>query len=172
MQVLSFSSAKFTTKTVVSLGLFMALELVLSRFSISNSFLRIGPAFIATVMMAYYLGPWVAAIGAGLCDQLNVLVFMPGLDFPGFTVTAVVAAIIYGIFFYQQPVRFWRVLVATVLVVAICDTFLNTMWLDMMGMPWQGIIIPRILKNLVMLVIEVGVSYAVLKAVSKAKPQL
>lgn len=172
MQALSFSSAKFTTKTVVSLGMFMALQLVLSRFSISNSFLRIGPAFIATIMMAYYLGPWIAAIGAALCDQLNVLVFMPGVDFPGFTVTAAVAAIIYGVFFYKQTITLWRVALAVFLVVAICDTFLNTMWLDMMGMPWRGIIIPRLIKNATMLVVQIGVSYAVLKPLSRIKPTL
>ncbi len=25
--------------------------------------------------MAYYLGPWIAAVGAMLCDQINVLIF-------------------------------------------------------------------------------------------------
>ncbi|WP_461214381.1 folate family ECF transporter S component [Lacticaseibacillus sp. GG6-2] len=172
MQSLSLSSAKFTTKSTVSLGLFMALSLVLQRFSFGNSFVRIGPAFIATVLAAYYLGPWLAAIGATFCDQINVLIFSPGLDFPGFTVTAVVAALIYGFWLYKQPVRLWRVIVAVVLVTLIGDVVLNTVWLNMMGTPWQGIIGIRILKSAILLPIQIAVSYVILKAVAQIHPHL
>lgn len=172
MQTLSFTSAKLTTKSTVSLAMFMALDLVLSRFNIGNSFVRIGPAFIAVILAAYYLGPWLAAIGAALCDQLNVLVFSPGLDFPGFTVTAIVAAIIYGIWLYKQPVRLWRVVVAVVLVTVICNVFLNTVWLNMLGTPWQGVIGVRLVKEAVTFPIQAAVSYGILKAVARVHPYL
>ncbi len=172
MQTLSFTSAKFTTKTTVSLAMFMALDLILRRFSFGNSFIRIGPAFIATVLAAYYLGPWLTAIGAALCDQLNVLVFNPGLDFPGFTITAIVGAILYGVWLYKKPVRLWRVIVAVGLVTLICNVLLNTVWLNMLGTPWQGVIGVRLLKDAIILPIQVAISYGILKSVARIHPYL
>lgn len=169
---LSFSSPKLTTKTWVSLAMFMAMDLVLRRFSFGTSFVKLGPAFIATILMAYYLGPWIAAIGAALCDQINVLIFSPGVNFLGFTLTAIVAAIIYGLFFSQKPVRLWRVAVAVLAVTLLCNVLMNTLWLQMMGTPWQGIIGVRLIKDAIVYPIQVAVSYAVLKGVARVKPTL
>lgn len=169
---LSFHTTKLGTKTWVSLGLLMAMDLVLRRFSFGNSFVRLGPEFIATIMMAYYLGPWLAAVGAALCDQINVLIFSPGVNFLGFTLTAVVAAIIYGLFFAKKPVRLWRVALAVLAVTVLCNILMNTLWLQMMGTPWQGIIVVRLIKDAIVYPIQVAVSYAVLKAVTRVKPTL
>ncbi|MCI1986495.1 MAG: folate family ECF transporter S component [Lactobacillus sp.] len=169
MQTLSFSSPKLSTKTVVSLAVFVAMALVLKRFTFGTSFLQISPVFVASVLMAYYLGPWVGAVGAIIVDQLNVLVFFPGLDFLGFTLTAAVTAIIYGAFLYQKPVQLWRVVVAVLLVTVIGDIVLNTLWLDMMGTPWQGIIWVRVAKSALMFPIQIGISYAALKAVARVR---
>ncbi|MFD1485188.1 folate family ECF transporter S component [Lacticaseibacillus baoqingensis] len=169
MQTLSFSSPKLSTKTVVSLALFVALSLVLKRFTFGTNFLQLSPVFIAAILMAYYLGPWVGAVGAIIVDQLNVLVFFPGLDFPGFTVTAALTAVIYGVFLYQKPIKLWRVVAAVLLVTVIGDIVLNTIWIDMMGTPWQGIIWLRLAKSALMLPIQVAVGFAALKAVARTR---
>ena len=172
MQSLSFASAKLTTKATVSLALFTALSLVLHRFSFGNSFVRIGPAFIATVLAAYYLGPWLAAFGAAIGDQINVLLFSPGINFPGFTLSAVAAAIIYGLLLYKRPVKLWRVALAVALVTLIVNVAMNTFWLNMLGTPWQGVIGVRLIKEAITLPIQIAVSYALLKSVARIHPYL
>lgn len=57
MQVLSFSSPKLSTRNIVYLAMMMAMQIVLSRFSFGTPWLKISPAFFATILMGYYFGP-------------------------------------------------------------------------------------------------------------------
>ncbi|WP_125705267.1 folate family ECF transporter S component [Lacticaseibacillus daqingensis] len=172
MTVLSFTSPKFSSKAIVYMGLLVAMQIVLGRFSFGTSFLQVSPAFFATILMGYYLGPWLGGLTAALADQLGAWLFMPGTNFPGFTLSAALAAILYGMFFHQKTVSVWRTLLAVFLVLLICNVFFTTLWLDMMGTPWQGIIGIRVLKNIVMLPIQTFLAYSTLKAVERIRPRL
>lgn len=172
MQTLSFSSPKLSVKNMVYLAMLMAMQLVLARFSVGNSFLRISPSFIATILMGYYLGPWLTAVGAALDDQITVLLIQPGADFFGFTVSAAVGGIIYGMFFHNKKVGVVRTVLAVALVTIIVNIGLNTFWLNMMGTPWQGVIWPRTLKNVITLPIQAALSYIILRAVERVHPRI
>ena len=62
---------KFTTKTIVSLSVLVALQIVLTRFcSFSAWNVRIGFGFVALVIAAVVHGPVAAALVGGLGDVL------------------------------------------------------------------------------------------------------
>ena len=147
MQVLSFSSPKLSTRNIVYLAMMMAMQIVLSRFSFGTPWLKISPAFFATILMGYYFGPWMAAAAAALNDQLSM-------------------------FFHGKKVSVIRTLLGVGLVLLISNIILTTLWLNMMGTPWQGIIWPRTIKNVVMLPIQTALSYATLKSVERIRPHL
>lgn len=105
------------TKRIIMLGLMMAMSIVLTRFlSITTLTVRIGFAFIPLVVVAIAYGPIYAGIMGALADVIGVALFPTGPYFPGFTLTAFMTGAIYGVFLYKKPMKFWRVLVATVIV--------------------------------------------------------
>ena len=171
MVSLSFSSSKLSVKNTVIMGLLIAMNLILSRFTVGPSFARIGLVFFATILMGYILGPWWAAVAAALADQLGVLI-SGGANFPGFTLSAALAAFIYGMFFYRQKVTWWRAIVAVFLVMLISNVILTTLWLDIMGTPWQGIIVLRTIKNLTVFPFQAILTYLTLREVERLRPQL
>ncbi|KRO18004.1 folate family ECF transporter S component [Lacticaseibacillus saniviri] len=171
MQTLSFSSTKLSVKNTVIMGLLIAMNLILARFTVGPAFVKVSLVFIATIMMGYILGPWWAAVAAALADQLGILI-TGGMNFPGFTLSAAIGAFIYGTFFYKQKVTVGRTFIAVFLVILISNVILTTIWLNMMGTPWQGIIGIRVLKNAIVWPIQSIVAYLVLKQVERMRPQL
>lgn len=172
MQILSLRSPRLNTRSMVFLALLMALELVLARFSVGTDFLKISPAFIATALMGYYFGPWWAAAAAAILDQVGFVLFGSGADFLGYTLSAAVAAAIYGMFFHEHSASVWRVAVATLLVIALVNVVLGTWWLVMMGFDLKVILWPRVIKNLIELPIQAILIYGILKGVTAVRPSL
>ena len=86
-------------KKIILSALLLALTIVLSRFlSFNTSLLSIGFSFVPMILAAIWLGPKYAAIICGLADLIGALLFPFGTYFPGFTVSAGLSGLIYGIF--------------------------------------------------------------------------
>lgn len=172
MQALSYSSPKLTTRNLVYLALLMAMSLVLGRFSVGNDWIKVSPAFIAVGIMGYYFGPWLAALAGALNDQLAFLLWGTGANFLGFTLSAAVGAMIYGLFFHHHAVSLWRTVLAVAVVVLVVNIGLDTLWLVMMGFKLNVIIWPRVIKNLIVFPVQAGLLYTVLKSVVRVRPHL
>ncbi len=172
MQIVSFVSPKLTTRNLVYLAMLMAMQLVLGRLSIGNDWIKISPAFIATVIMGYYFGPWLAALVGMLNDQLAFLLWGTGANFLGFTLSAAAGAFIYGMFLYNKEIKVWRVFLASFLVILVVNIGMDTLWLVMMGMNFNVIIWPRVLKNLIVFPIQAGLATSILRAVVRVRPHL
>lgn len=71
-------------------------------------------------------GPVVGSVFAGTMDILKYLIKPTGAFFPGFTLIAMLAGLIYGSFYYKKELNFWRVLAAHITVALICNVLLNT----------------------------------------------
>lgn len=97
---------KFTTKTIVSLSVLVALQVILTRFcSFSAWNVRIGFGFTALVIAAVLQGPVAAMLVGGLGDLIGALAFPTGSYFPGFTLTQMLMGLSFGLALYRKPSR-------------------------------------------------------------------
>ena len=160
---------KFSTRTLTLMALLTALEIVLSRFlSLSAWNTKIGFAFVPVVLAAMLLGPLYAGIVAALADFLGALLFPVGAYFPGFTLTAFLMGLCYGLFLYKKQ-SFPRILAAVALHQLVLSLLLNTLWISILyGSPFW----PLLLSRLPQCAILAAVQLAVIPLLVKLLPQL
>lgn len=92
-------------RSLVVTALFTALHLVINSFQVYlTPQLRIGFGFLAIAMVALLFGPVLAMTAGGLSDIISFLMNPVGAYFPGFTISAILSGLIYGLFLYRKPV--------------------------------------------------------------------
>ncbi len=157
-------------------GIMGAASVVLSQVATIRvgDFFRIGFANIPNQIIAFLFGPWVGAIFGGTMDILNWFITPNGAFFPGYTLTAICACFIYGVFLYDRPVKLWRVIAAEVCVKLFCNLGLNTLWIMMTtGNAFKAIIATRIWGNVGKLPADVAIMMLLLPVINKViKPAL
>lgn len=154
---------KLDTLSMVTMGLLMAVQLVISRFEIGNQFIKFGFTFLVVVVLAQWFGPWWGMLTSALVDVVGTL-FTGGPYFVGFTLSAILGALIYALFLYHHPVKWWRVIAAQVLIALVVNTLLNTWWLTIMyHTPFWGLLPLRALKQLLITPIQVVLIYGLLQ---------
>ncbi|MBA1395210.1 folate family ECF transporter S component, partial [Lactobacillus sp. XV13L] len=90
--------------------------------------------------------------------------------FIGFTLTAMMGPFIYGLLFYQKPVKVWRIILATLLVTVIINIGLNTYWLHLLyGLDLRAALVQRLPKEAISPWIQMVVDYFVLTALARIK---
>lgn len=95
---------RVSTKTMVSLSVLVALQIILTRFCSINAWnVRIGFGFTALVIAAVLHGPAGAALVGGLGDLIGSLAFPSGTYFPGFTLTQMLMGLSFGLALYHRP---------------------------------------------------------------------
>ncbi len=155
---------RFDTKMLVTAALLIALQIILSRFLSINAWnLKIGFAFTAVFVAAYLYGPWFSAAVAVIADVVGATLFPSGAFFPGFTVTALLTGIVFGVFLYkkQTPVR---IIAAVAIDQLILGLLLNSYWLSILyGSPYIPLLATRAVQCLVMM----PVMYFTIAALSK-----
>ena len=91
-------------KKLVEISLLIALEVILTRFcSIYTGVLRIGFGFLPVAIIAMMYGPISAGVAYAIGDILGMMIFPCGSYFPGFTLTAFLTGVIYGVVLYKHP---------------------------------------------------------------------
>lgn len=152
---------KISTKSISLMGLFMAIQVILTRFlSIQTPFVRSGFAFVPIVMMGMMFNPLIAGIGNMFADFIGIMLFgSSGPYFPGFSLTAFLSGATYSLFFYKKEMSLWRIIVACLAVTLLCDVILNTLWLYMMAPASIAQFPIRLGKSAIMLPIKVIIIY-------------
>ena len=159
----------FNTRTMVSMGLLLAIEIVLSRFlSINAPSVKIGFAFVPIALAGMLLGPAKAGLVGAVADLIGATLFPSGTFFPGFTMTAFITAFGYG-FFLQKKQNLSNILAAVLFSEIVGTILLNTLWISIMyGAPFVAVMIPRVGQAVGMAVVEV----IVIKLLAKYVPHL
>lgn len=157
-------------RTIVLAAMFIALNLALDMVTIYiTPDLRLGVGFVCSAMVGMLFGPAVAVVTAAAGDIIAYLMKPMGAYFPGFTISAVLGGVIYGLLFYRQEIKLWRCFLAKLLVSVLINIGLNTLWLSIMGGKGFIALLPaRVLKNAVLWPIESLILYFVALAVKKA----
>lgn len=145
------------TSPLVMMGLFISLEIVLSRFvSISAWNIKIGFAFIPLVIAAIKLGPIKAGIVGALADFLGAILFPIGPYFPGFTLTSFLNGVTFGVCLHKMHTSFSRILIAVAIKQFIFSLILNTLWISILyGTPYKALFITRIIQCIIIAPVEV-----------------
>lgn len=154
-------------KVIVFMGLFIALEVILTRFlSIKTPIVRIGFGFLPIALSAIMFGPIVGGVTGALSDLVGMAIFPSGTFFPGFTLSAFLGGAIYGLFLYKKPVTIVRVGAAVLVIKLFIDLVLNTFWLSiLMNKAALAILPTRVVANAVMFPIQAVLIFVVWKAV-------
>lgn len=148
--------SKVTLK-IANIALLIALEIVLSRFlSISTPIVKASFSFVPLSMLAMLYGPFYAASGAAIADIMGAVLFPIGPYFPGYTITAALTGLTYGLCLYKRP-KSLLAITASVLIIGLgLYLGLNTIWIQMTtGKAYMAILAPRVIKVIVMIPIKV-----------------
>ena len=163
------------TKVLTICGLMGALAIILGQVATIKfgQYVRIGFSGLPNQIVDYLFGPWIGAIFGGTMDVVKWFISGDGDFFPGFTITAMLGAFLYGIFIYNKPVKLWRVICAQISVKIVCNIILNTLWLNMLyGKAIAAILPARIASNAVMLPIDTFIMFVMLQVVCKVKKNI
>ena len=176
--MLVFSRSQFTdsfralrqTRTITTAGLLLAIQMVLSSYGVIEvtDSLKISLAHLAIAPTAILFGPVVAGIQGALSDILGFMLKPTGPYFPGFTLTAALLGVIYGMLLYKTKRTTWQIILARVIVCVFVNIGLNTVFLTMLYGPSRLATLPlRAFKNIIQLPIDCLMLGAVSRAVKR-----
>lgn len=157
-------------RVVAFCGVMCALAVILSTVATINlgPYMKIGLSGIPNQVVDYLFGPTVGALFSGSLEIIKFVLRPDGVYFPGFTVSAVLAGMIYGMVLYRRALTVARVCVAHLLVKLIVNLGCNTLWLVILYKKAVWAIFPaRVMTNLIRLPGDVLVTYLLLKTIER-----
>ena len=161
---------------MVLAALFLALTAVLTAYlRVQTDFLRISFSFIPLMLTGVILGPkWAVVIGA-FGDILAYIMAPAGPYTPGFTISGALTGLVYGLFLfhgkkiYSSKHLLTRLALSSGIVLVFVHLILNTLWLVMLygaNLTW-ALFIPRLITAVVMFPLQVGILFALVRALRK-----
>ena len=137
---------------LVIISLLIALEILLTRiFCIQTPLLRISFGFLPPALTAMLYGPLWAGAAYALGDLIGGYLLSSGPFFFGFTFTAFLTGLVFGIMFYNKKPGICRCIIASGIISFIINLCLDTLWLYILMREGLIAILPiRILKICIM----------------------
>ena len=161
-------------KRLTRVAILLAIEIVLSRFcSISTPIAKIGFAFLPLSIIAMLYGPLYAGFAGAAADFIGAMLFPIGAFFPGFTLTALLTGVTYGLLLHEHEKSTSRIVASTLISQLVFSLGLNTVWLWMItGRGYMAILPTRVAQCVVMIPIQIVAMGIVGKKLELAKPYL
>ena len=160
-----------STRCLALTALLIAINIALDLLGLTIKLppnLRIGFGFLCNAAVGMLFGPAVGKM-AGVCtDVLGYFAgnLTMGAYFPGYTLTAIVAGLFWGLWLYPRKISVWRAVGAKACINLFCNIGLNTLWLTITGGKAMSVLFAlRVPKNLLMLPIEAALLYFGMKLV-------
>lgn len=157
-------------RTLTGVAMLLTMSVVIS-FTASvrvTETIKIGLGYLITALLGMLYGPFTAALAAGAGDLIKYLLKPDGAYFFGFTLTAMLGGVVYGVFFYREKCTIPRAIASKATVSLLLNCLLNTVWVSWLyGMPFLGALGPRVIKNLMALPFEIVLLYIVLNGMNK-----
>lgn len=161
---------KLNTRMITLIGVLVAIEVVLSRFlSINLWSNKIGFAFVPCALCAMLFGVGPTVILEVIADLLGATLFPSGSFFPGFTLTAALRGLSYGLLLSkkQTPLRILLVVLFNQLFLGLV---VNTLWISILyGSSFGALMITRVVQCLVLVPVEFVVITAIAKFRKRVK---
>lgn len=143
-------------KIMVNVSLIIALEIVLSRFcSIATPIVKIGFGFVPIAICGMLYGPMWAGVAGALADFIGANLFPIGAYFPGFTLSAALTGVLFGLFLYKRQGN-WVQLAGAVGVNCLgISLLLTTLWISILyGTPYLALLPTRVVQALIMIPVQ------------------
>lgn len=149
-------------------GLVCAIAMVLECFPIYliGTTLKIYFSFLAVGLGCACYGPVVGMIAGAVIDTLGFLISGYGEPyFPGYLLTAVLSGLIYGLMLYRREPTVPRLIALRLVINYGSNVLLGSVWKAMLyGKGYYYYVTTGLVKNTVMIPIEVALLYLVLRA--------
>ena len=168
------SKNKFSTKMLATLSILVAMEVIIARFGTlrPTESIKISLDFIPIVIAAILYGPAPAVIMSILADVLGAFLFPVGPFFPGFTATAALTGLIYGLLLHKDQ-SMPRVVSAVVLQQLVCSLLVNTFWLHVLyGLPYLPTMVTRLVQCAVVIVLQIAMIPIIAKTIKSVRKRV
>ena len=165
---------RFSSKMIAVMGLLIALEVIIARFGTLRpaESIKLSLDFIPIVVAGILYGPVPAMIISILADVLGAFLFPVGPYFPGFTVTAALTGLLYGLLLHKSQAM-PRVGLAVLLQQGILSLLVNTFWLKVLyGMPYGPTLVTRLPQAAVMIVLQLVLIPILARSIRRVKKQV
>ncbi len=151
---------------MVLMSALIAMEIVLSRFlSFSVWNMKIGLAFAPVVVAAILLGPIKAGIVGAIADFLGAILFPIGTYFPGFTFTAFLTGMVFGLFLYKKQ-SLPNILAAVGINLLVLSLFLQTFWISVLyNANYMAVLVSRLTQVAILIPVQVVVITLISKTI-------
>lgn len=159
-------------RSIFVAALLCACAILIEKYQIPLSpGLYISLSFFVISLCSMLTGP-VMAILCGVLVDLIGAIGSPYPFFAGYTLTAVLTAVIYALFLYRVQLTFFRVAVSKFCINLFVNTLLNSVWRYMMlGGAYSYHAVVAGVKNLVLLPLEVFLICTLFRALQKPLQQ-
>jgi ECF transporter S component (folate family) len=159
-------------KKLVLASLLLAILIVVERLvSFQTPILRISFAYVPIIFSAILLGPLWSTLIAGVGDIIGALLFPKGVFFPGFTLSALLTGLVYGLFLYNTKSHkafLWRLLISNFLVLLCIHIGLTSLWVAItVGKAFLVIAPTRIISAAILFPVEVSTIYVLKRFLEK-----
>ncbi len=164
-----FSKKIKNPRVLVVCAMLIAINVILELLARDvTAFIRLSFSFVTMPIAAMAFGPVVACTVGMLQDIIGLIVRPTGAWLFVLTLNAGIAGMIAGLVLYKREVRLWRVILSEVLIVLIVNILLNSAGLaPTIGSGLAGILPSRIIKNILLLPLQVAVVYGILRIIKK-----
>lgn len=144
-------------KRLVFAALMCALSIVVGAlYVVVGDNLRVYFTFFVTAVGCAVYGPVMGMLAAAVTDTLNFFLFPSGPYFPGYMLSEMAAALIYGLFLYRKKITVLRLFGAKFLVNYLVNVGLGCLWSQMLyGKGYLYYLVKSLVKNSLLLPLEV-----------------
>ena len=148
---------KNLTKQLCALALLIAVGVVLGRLvpvlSVWNA--KIEFSFVAVMLAACIAGPIGGMVTGALIDFIGAILLPTGAYFPGFTATAALTGLVFGLLLYKKC-NLGRIVIAVLSTQIVCGFLLNTLFISILyTKAFTVMLVTRAIQVVVMSVIEI-----------------
>lgn len=141
----------------------IALDVVFTRLLAVNILVvKMGFGFAAVAVCAMLYGPAWAGVTAAIGDIIGALLFPTGAYFPGFTVTAAITGVVFGLYLHGERPKFKQCFLASLTNCVLVTLVLNTLMIVLFFAPFsRELCIARATEAGVMLIAQTAILSAV-----------
>ena len=152
------------TRKLVLLSLIICLQVILSQFlGLTLPTMRFSFTFLAMALAGYLFGWKSSMLAAIISDLIGIWLFPKGPFFIGFTIASAASGLFYGLLYEKKNLLKWSIN-ANVLVNVVSHLLINSYSLTFIThAPLSAFMVPRLIKMIIELPINIYLTYIFLK---------